>query len=467
MARLTPRPHQAVGIEYGKLVKDALLFMEPRSGKTLVATRIVEGVFPIIILAPATVLATWYAALLQEGVPEEGIVIMDGRHKGTVKDKRSLLVIRTTTHLLINFEKVVKSNALFCRQDHPLKKVYPLLDWRAVILDESYRIANMESTITQYLLSREKPLYQQRLLLSGFPICESGLDLASQAIFSRGSFYGFSDPLKYRDHYWREITEAYKWVPKNSLHKRGIIRWNKENAYSVTLKELGLGGEVLQGRAILPINDEQQKLMRIVALSEVYRMPQDDEQQEARPMLPTVRAIFLQKIASGIHPYTNEIVSEEKQRYIIEKYKADREPILVLSRFRAPMYRLVEMLKEAGIEARYIDGSVSLQDREKFRLEFQEGIIDIVVAQVKTVKMGLDFSRLKTIFYLSNGFSFDDRAQSQLRGQHLTRTLPYDVVDVCTEHTADIDLSEILVDKGEDARKYLPAINQHMLELYQ
>jgi ATP-dependent RNA helicase RhlB len=106
------------------------------------------------------------------------------------------------------------------------------------------------------------------------------------------------------------------------------------------------------------------------------------------------------------------------------------ERYLILSGCKPPIFRMAQRLEEAGYRVGVITGDTPMRERETIRRSFQAGELDHVVAQVVTVKMGLDFSSLDCILFLNNSNSPDARVQAEDRGQHTQRTTPYMIIDI-------------------------------------
>lgn len=459
----TPFPHQLSGFEYGVNRGSGYIYSDPRTGKTFIM-QLIEDHFKcdsVLIIAPATVLATWEGALLEEGEDPNSIEVLDIRHKITVKEMRPLLLNPMRKWFLVNFEKLDTLDSLTIRENIPA--AIGIRNWDMVILDESYRIANPEATVTKYVVEAPKPDNQKRFVLSGYPKCESVVDIAPQALFTDGKYFGCDTMDEYLDRFWYWCDRTYKYRPKNKLHLEAVQQWIKDNTWGVRLEDLGLGGEKLFSKAMIPISETQVKWMEWLATAEMYHTLNEEGEYEIKEIIPPTRHLFEQKIASGINPLTNEMIDDSKIRFLVDSYKEHAEPMLIVSRFKSPLKWIKEAFEKERIQIEIIDGDVPLEKREEIRRDFQEGRLNIVGGQVKTIKMGLDFSRLKWLYYPNNGGSFDDRAQSQLRGQHVKRTTPYNIVDICTTHTNDAEIVDILIHKGHDANKYTPKLNKETL----
>jgi len=181
-------------------------------------------------------------------------------------------------------------------------------------------------------------------------------------------------------------------------------------------------------------------------------------------LIPPVRTVYERMIAAGIHPTTHEIISENKILDIIDIYEADRKPILVISFFKSILYRLKQRLEEKGYNCGFIVGGMDKEVVEDIRKDFQEGRIDIVVSQIGPVKESKNFSRLDKIIHLSNALSQNDTSQVRLRGQNLTRETPYEIIDLISEDTTELKLSNMLQTKNHITKYYITSqLNKDIL----
>tara|TARA_Y100000310_G_C20700829_1_gene829734 strand:+ start:5263 stop:6720 length:1458 start_codon:yes stop_codon:yes gene_type:complete len=439
----TPFPHQFEGIKYGTSRKGGgFLYMKMRLGKTLVQINIIKKkrAYPCVVVCPATVLASWENELLEEGTNPEEILIFDDRLKGNCSKLSNHLANTTPKWILVNFEKVEIMDVLMYRIRHllpskvkQLKKkrkgplpVHNLPNWKSFIIDESYRISNRDSNIVKYLLKYPKPEGQLRFCMSGAPSFSDPIALASQFFFVDGHFMGCSNLDEYIDKYYAWNRFSMKWELRNTRHLLKVKQYVNNNAYCLEMEDVGLGAKKLYSTRTIEPDQVQEDLLLWLSLTSTYEV--EDEERE---MYSIVRNTFEQKIAAGVHPLTDEIISETKINYVLGMLQDRKEErYLILSGCKPPIFRMAQRLEEAGYRVGVITGDTPMRERETIRRSFQAGELDHVVAQVVTVKMGLDFSSLDCILFLNNSNSPDARVQAEDRGQHTQRTTPYMIIDI-------------------------------------
>lgn len=442
-------PHQLTGSQYLLENWGGALFMGMRTGKslTLVDAIIRGGIFPHLIVCPVSVMATWENELLAEGLRPREIHLV---HEG---DRASQLTRPGALVTVVNFEVVKKCHALRVRDG--LTAALEIPRWAGISIDESYRIANPEAIVTREILRTACPAGQFRAILSGAPASESGLNLAPQFMFLDGEFFGRSTLMEYTRDFCRQDPRTRRWVPIRHGHLQDIKDLVARRAYCLQMTDLDLGVEKVHQVWNVEPSKAQQEALEWCRLANTYPAIKDGK-KITRLMSPLVRSTFLAKAAAGVHPLTGELIGDGKVRLLLEWLEDHPdEPALVLSRFTAPIKATVAALERAGIKVGAITGETPKAEREAIRRAFQAGELRVVVGQVRSVKMGLDFSRSNYLFYLSNSYSQDDRTQSEDRGNHTLKTGVLQIVDLCTKGSDERKLVSLLTSKKRLSQSYI------------
>lgn len=443
-------PHQATGSEYLLENWGGALFMGMRTGKslTLVDAVIRGGVWPLLIVCPVSVMATWEAEFLSEGLEPHEIHLVREGDRGSQLTRPGALVT------VVNFEVVRKTHALRVREGLP--SILDLPTWAGVVVDESFRIANPESISTREILRSERPPAQFRAILSGAPASESGLNLASQFLFLDGEFFGCPSVVDYFGKFCRMDLRSRRWIPDRPHHLQEIRELVQARAYCVQMDDLDLGVEKVYLVWNVEPTKAQAEAMEWCILANTYTKKDEHGKDVVRLLEPLVRSTFMAKASAGVHPVTDEVIGDGKARMVRDwLLEHEDQAALLLSRFTVPIRVCLELLQAAGIPAEAITGATPPEERERIRQDFQAGKLRAVVGQVKTVKMGMDFSRAGVLFYLSNSYSQDDRTQSEDRGNHTKKTGVLQIVDLCTKGGNDRKLVSLLTQKKAVSRSYI------------
>ena len=411
--------------------------MEMRTGKTLSTILAItrHRKPPILILAPCMALQNWRNAFIEQGYPEDQVVIADGSEK------------RRTSRL--------NSNPLvtICNYEMSMKyKLKARRSWKVIVFDETYRIANISNGITKYWIRGEIPEDQMRIGLSGEPAPETPLNFVSQYMIITGEFMKYTSYNDYLlDHYrMNQYTNKYELISK--AHLKEVTSYIQSTAHCVTMAELGLGSEFLYNEYLFEQTAAQKKLWKKVenwleTIGKGIGM-NDDAMLGMRARM--------QMISAGIDPEDHSIIDTSKIKFIVDAYKESPEPMVVFSHFKAPAFKAKEMFEEAGISCNIITGETkTTEEKERIKDDFLAGKFDIMIAQTRTTKMNYDFSRASKSWYLNNSYSQDDRSQSEKRITNLNKKEAVEIIDMCTIGTLDQKIAKRLREKKEISEDYI------------
>lgn len=474
MTRRPGYPHQqeatAKALQRGSMG----FWAEQRTGKSKMATDTVDalGAYPCLIVCPYISLPSWIDEFRKEGWEKWEAIPVRPRGSKPVRTALNLFGNRGARVFICNIESLVKLDALNIRSPEcpqtgtgihieRMPRGLGLPDWKSIIIDESYRIAHSETKITEYLLGAPRPEGQHRFCLSGTPASEHGYDFASQYIFLEGHFFGCATVGAYMEKYWQFIENTYSWKVKDEKHITEIRDYVQDRGYCITMEDLGLGAEIFYGNRLLPPNKAQTDLLKWLSIATTYPHKKTGE---IMPMEPVVRTMFERRTASGVHPLTDEIISDTKIRDAVEFYLSDPRPMFVVNRWRPLVKAVSDALNAAGVRCDFIQGGVPRRRREQIRIDFQEGRLDAVSGQVSAVQESLDLSRLETILFMSNDGAQYSRAQVEKRGNTTSRDTPYFIIDQQTEGTNDAKITHILTVKKRDCRYYIEDLNRTILQ---
>jgi hypothetical protein len=159
-----------------------------------------------------------------------------------------------------------------------------------------------------------------------------------------------------------------------------------------------------------------------------------------------VVSTWLARVAGGFHPTHYHCVSEAKTLELLDLLQGElaTQQVVVFFRFNAELRHVARAFQRHGIAAQTITGETPPELRERRRRLFVRGQVRVMLCQVKCVRMGLDFSTADTAIYYSNGYSLEDRIQSEDRLVHPAKAVPLLYLDLVTEGTVDEDVVSAL-----------------------
>jgi hypothetical protein len=115
-------------------------------------------------------------------------------------------------------------------------------------------------------------------------------------------------------------------------------------------------------------------------------------------------------------------------------------------------------VKDAGIQATYIQGSVDGPTRGVRRKLFQAGQRRVMLATAACARFGLDLSAAGTAIYFSNSHSYETRRQSEDRIVTVDKTDPVQIIDLASLNSIDEDVLGALSARQSSADYLMKAV---------
>ena len=398
--------------------------MEMRVGKTdsALETMIGNDEYPILIICPKPLLYNWERDA-KRYLPWLKIVTVEG----SKKTKEEILDSNTCQVYIVNWNIVAGYDVLNRK------------NWKQIYLDESATMGSKKSTFCNYLLSCPKPPGQKRYALSGLPAPEGVKNLWPQMFFVDGHFLGYDSYILYMMNHWRMDLDRQDLVMIDPInHSRDILNYVHRNAFCASRKALGIGPQKKYEKLFVKPSPKQLQLADLVKTTTRYK----NRKNQSIEMIPIVRGNMYNQICSGIDPFYGEMFDNPKAKLIYDWYDEYRTPFIVLGFFVEQLRDTRNYLESRGINCAYIDGDT--RDMSHQEDMFISGQADAIIAQVRTVKMGKDYSRADDIFYISNSTWFDDRGQSEDRVVIATKKGTVRSWDIVVDQGADERLADIL-----------------------
>jgi SNF2 family DNA or RNA helicase len=293
-------PYQEQVLEW-TLKKDSFaLWLQMRLGKTLITIRNIKEneLYPVLIVAPLTVLPVWEKELALEGVKETQIKLLrpETYKKWPVEKPLPL----QTEWYLTNYEFLRTHSEILYRS------------WACVVLDESSKIRNPKAQVTQ-LLSFASTYSRTRILLSGTPDPESPLNYFSQMNFLGGNqgWMGCKNFWEFRAKYFHQTWSAWYWRPnKNTLAE--LQKAVKENSFTLTRQAAGIENRKIYETRHFEMTPKQKEMYQLVKKEFRHGL-------QTKTMTKSVltQLVWLCRIAGGFSPEEN-VISEAKTKELVE-----------------------------------------------------------------------------------------------------------------------------------------------------
>lgn len=482
-------PHQKEGVRRALNQPFFALFMEQRTGKTPVAIRVMVkrylrgGLHRLVVFAPKDLLYNWEQEFYTwADLPDSKLKILrlQGKRKAewveqirsfslkdpglsisqkdrwTWKEKSAPLMV-----YLLNFEKA--------RILEPLLKKLKI---QGLIIDESQRVKSRNAQVSKaiYRITRK---CSSRLLLSGTPIGKGNEDLFMQ--------YQIMDPDIFGTNY-HSFEEKY--ISKGGYMGKEIVGYKNEDefkqivadtSYRVLLKDCmklppldhkylscELTGKALKAYQELyedlytqiPLEASRSRLKAILRKNHIaYHsgesylsliLKAESFINVASCDLTITQLIRLHQMTGGfIKLDSGEIVQlgRDKLDLALEYLQGRTTPTVVFCNFVEEIRLLERELKKA-LPHKRIENYRDSKNRELVQRDFKEGKVDIIILQIHSGSVGLNFQRADAILFYSIGHSADDYSQAIARIKGPEQTHRMEVVDLLCEGTVDEDILE-------------------------
>ena len=421
-------PYQQKVLDWARTQTNPALFCEMRTGKTIITIRLINvwRSKRVLVVAPLSVLASWEDELEKE----------EERSVSRIPEDKA----RWT---LLNYEKL-------------RSKKTELEGYDVVALDESTRARNPQAKTTKLCLAGFRDA-KHRLILSGLPAPEGLQDYCTQFLFLTGAFCGCTNFWAFRNRYFYQEKYSYEWRPR--LDRVGHVKAEiQRNAYVLSRKDAGSGERKIYEKRTVALNAAQEKLIKSI-----------QNGFELRPAETTnwtvVCSSWLARVAGG-HGSEWAVVNRAKAQELVALLQTElnREQVVVFFRFNKEIELCSSELSQAGISSRTMTGDTPPADRKELIYDFRRGAFSTFLVQLKVGKFGLDLSSADTAIYYSNGYSLEDREQSEDRIVHPSKKKPLLYIDLVSENSIDEDVLDALRQKKVQSAFFLRTVLDKFLK---
>jgi superfamily II DNA or RNA helicase len=432
--RRTLLPCQTQALEYLKDHPRGALFMEMRLGKTLVVIRHAQrlSLRRILVVAPKTVLISWIDELVREG-----------ELYTLTSHTRDLPPLKYRTWVLVSYQWL------------RVHASWTLLEWDLVVLDESTAVKNPQAQITRTCNGgvQNRKRYsgflqaQQRVILSGMPVPEGIENIYEQFNFLFPGWLGCNTYWDFRAKYFKRTALSGEWIPQSG--SQVILKQLMHKlAFCLRRKEAGVHLPKIHERRHI---DMPAKWLRDYKVVERDWVDGNNSTTWA-----VVLNTWLSRMAGGFTP-EGELKSTHKLDELKSLLQGELkgEHLVVWCRFLRELEEVNNLLTRIGVPAVVIQGKCSQEVRSVRLKQFQTGQVQVLVAQERCARYGLDCSVADTAVYYSNEYSLETRLQSEDRILNPTKFTPSLIVDLVSRGTVDEDLQYVLRQKRLNATMFM------------
>ncbi len=437
----TPRAYQSEAINKFTSV-GAFFAKDMRLGKSLTAIWWMQKnkAFPLLIVAPTTVLLGWEVELEKEGI--DGVLFP----KGLIKNRAQEMVANESAKIvLINYESVPK-----------LLPTISNFGFKGIIADETTAIKNATAKQTKAMLKARKGI-KFAAGLSGLPCPETWFDIFTQMVFAHGSFMGCTNFYEWRLKIARK--EAFNWVisPRN---KDRIKQAYDEAAFTLTRTDAGYS--VGKSYKIINVAPTVQQLRLQREIVKNWEIPGlETVEQKGTTKYAMVVTSWLRRMYGGFLPGVELESNKYAETLKIIKALTGRNQVVIWCAFNDELLRLQRYLRALPLlQGRVLNGVTKREWRKNFIQDFRLGKFKVALVQQQCGKFGLDFSTADTVIYFSNPYSYEIRAQTEDRVVMPGKEKDAVIYDLVTTGTIEEEIMQQLADKKSDAGALLGRISR-------
>lgn len=461
-------PHQANMLAFMQSRRHSALFCQMRTGKSLPTIRFLQGKRlrsprrkRILIVAPNSALGGWEAELGREG--ERDVAYLQGNRDqrlATLKEGAawSLLNPEATWMVLPEIagrERCAKCRGLGWRYEWKPEQQRqkcsgcggvgnveldaPLVQWLAVVVDESTVIKNPRASITQFLLGNLRNV-PHRLILTGTPNPESDLDLWCQVAFLHGGAFGHKSYWSFRASAFEQV--GYDWEPRPET-KKLIERELARVAIRVTRKQAKMPDKKVRETRYLEMPPQLRKAYDTAERDYILEY---EGKEHDRTMFSCARWIWMRRMCGGF--LDGELVWDGKIKEMVSLLGGElaREQVVVWFRFDNEIDACAEALENVGVSARVMRGKVAQKRRRLDQTAFEKGTFRIFLIQQKVGEFGdMRLHAADTAIFFSRHTAFLTNEQTEDRIIHMSKgDTPMLYVDLAVRDSVDEDVAELV-----------------------
>jgi len=482
--KFEPYKHQIAMTEFGLVHPCCAFFSEMGTGKTkacidLIRNRAIQnGVKKVLIIAPKSILGNWKREIeINTGNSlNVEIRILDGS-----KWERVQLLIKPTARLcfyIINYEgaRIIKEDLIALSPDF-------------VVCDESTRIKDIRAARTKACVQIGKNA-PYRLIMTGTPLTQSPLDIHSQFLFlDNGKTFGWSF-VSFRNKYFRPSLVCCP--QKHAIYSQKDITQNPDGTYIIYCKKCGQNYPLNSDRGMVTSRawkweckpgalEEISKLIYTKAIrytkKECLDLPpkiyetreielNEEEQKIYNDMNVKLRAeisgrdisasiiltklLRLSQITSGYATdelgVEREIENSSKLAELSDLIDEIDGKCIIWCHFIRNIKAVSNLLTKKGIE--HVTFYSETKNRDEVIQRFQtDPNCKYFVGQTGTGGFGLNLTAANTVIYFSNGYSLEERLQSEDRCHRIGQEAKVVYIDIIAKNSIDESIIKAIRDK--------------------
>lgn len=437
------RPYQNTDIAYLKKMPCAGIFNEPRTGKTPTSIVLMKelGTINNLVICPASLALNWgkeFATWFPEMVVFEVIGTPKKREK--IYKEYAETTLRGIASVLIISKDTWKGDYL----------IYGLSEWNfdTCFVDEAHFLRNYDTAQSGAVKAVKA---QRRYALTGTPTVKHSKDIFG--------ILTFLYPSKFTS-YW-QFVERYFIIQEDRWSKNiGEPKPERVQELQELIGFISVQRKRQEVMSWLPdkekipfycrMEKKQEKLYDQM-LDDFCTWDEEDESEDAVVMdasnvlsqLTRLRQICLDPRLLGFD------VVGCKTKALLEWLDDNREPVVIMSMFTSYLKMVKADIESLGLNVGMIIGEMSNAEKEKAKVDFQEGRLDVLLCNIISAGVGFTLDRAETILFLDKAWNPADNEQAEDRITPTTeeRNHKHTIISFVVDGTVDEKINRILDEK--------------------
>lgn len=353
-----------------------LIANETGTGKTVTAWSAVQKLHPqsVLIVCPAAVIPVWRQHIKDMGDKGMDIVVIN---------------YESLRNLISPPEQAVKAKKPATQNKNIALYGEPYTTFDVIIFDEAHKMKNptsQQSRISNTLAKHAKFIIK----LTATP----GKDPSQLHYMWRGLSWVTQDPIKVIDE--NNFDEYVKWCHNNGIH--GIveapfgngIKWDGEKEDLINMEKILYGKkdgiawstrrksglEVVRQPLLVDLSSKDREMYDKI-VEDVKAEIMENISKNRKDLSKGLAAMMALRQKTGLLKVKSVV---EYTRYAINDLE---EQVVISSFFHNTTDALSKYLDDENIDYVVIDGTISTDEKEKRRLQFQRGEVPVIITSVK------------------------------------------------------------------------------------
>ena len=445
-AKLTAFPYQHEAFLAIKDKPYAAIFHEQGLGKTKIAIDLLlywldkRDIDTVLIVTKKTLVANWVGEF--ETHTNLRPKILD------TKKKSNYFVMNSASRVIVtNFETISTER----------DRMHLFLKTRnvAIIIDESTKIKNPDSKLTQDFFSIS-PLFKIKVIMTGTPVANRPYDIWAQVYFldlgeSLGKDFNefktkcdLSNELQEneekRSSFENSVSRIFSKIKNFSVRETknsGIITLPSKIYHEVTI-----GFEKKQFEMYETLREDM-----ALTLKQGDKTILDDSSDTIKRLLRLVQITSNPRLID--ESYTDVSAKEILLEQLVERIVNNDEMAIVWSIYTGNIDMFCKKYSKYG--AVKITGKMTVEERNKSVAAFKSGKAKLLFATPQSAKEGLTLTIANNAIFYDRGFNLDDYLQAQDRIHRISQKKDCHIYNLMIEDSIDIWIDYLLKAKQRAA----------------